>query len=143
MKRDKYDTAVSDLVRERAHWTCERSGLIDVNGQATGKSRGMHASHFNTRGSGNIARYDMDNVRCLCATEHGKLEGRPGMHTAFLRELLGDTRFEEMERRCNRVYKWEYGEKEEMYQHYKSELARVKEMRRDGVMGYIEVVNWF
>ena len=143
MKRDKYDAIISDLVRERSHWTCERSGIEDPEGQARGKSRAMQASHFNGRGAGNIARYDTDNVRCLIATEHAYLENRPGEHTAFLRLLLGDTRYEQMEERCRQVYKWSVGEKDEMLEHYKSELQRLKVMRREGVMGYIEVVNWF
>ena len=34
-------------------------------------------------------------------------------------------------------------EKQEMYEHYKSELKRVKEMRESGTKGYIETVSYF
>ena len=34
-------------------------------------------------------------------------------------------------------------EKQEMYEHYKSELKRVKEMRKSGTKGYIETVSYF
>tara|TARA_R100001244_G_scaffold56250_1_gene47995 strand:+ start:895 stop:1065 length:171 start_codon:yes stop_codon:yes gene_type:complete len=34
-------------------------------------------------------------------------------------------------------------EKKEMYDHYKSELKRIKELRKNGEKGYIETVSYF
>lgn len=143
IKRDKYDKAVSDLVRERADWTCERCGSIDVNAQAMKASRVIQASHFRGRGKGNISRYDTDNIRALCGACHNHLEGAPDEHTAFIAGLLGDAAFENMITRCSQVHKWAAREKQDMLAHFKKELTRLTEARRKGKSGYIEVVGWF
>ena len=46
IKRDATDKWFSDCVRERANWTCEHSGLVDNEAQATGKSRTMECATF-------------------------------------------------------------------------------------------------
>lgn len=143
MKRDKYDEAVSDLVRERAHWTCEKCGLVDTEGQAKGKSRKIQASHYYGRGKGNIARYDTVNVRALCDSCHHQLENAPYEHTSFIESLLSGTTFELLQTRCNQTYKMKKAEKEEMLVHYRFQFKELRESREEGLEGYKEVVNWF
>ena len=143
MKRDKYDAILSDIVRLRANFICEKCSIIDPEGQAKFKSLYMQASHFRGRGSGLIARFDTDNVRCLCASCHAFLENRPDDHAYFLENLLGETRYENMRSRCNKSIKLPKPLKEEMYYHYKSEYKRLVEMRKNGNTEYIELVNYF
>ena len=143
MKRDKYDAILSDIVRLRANFVCEKCNLIDPDGQASHKSLQMQASHFRGRGTGLVARYDTDNVRCLCASCHAFLENRPDDHTIFLQIILGETRYENMRSRCNKSVKLSKSDKEEMYAHYKAEHKRLVKARRNGDMTYIELVNWW
>ena len=143
MKRDKYDTVISDLIRERAHWTCEKCGLISPEGQARGKDRSMQASHFNKRGTGNIPRYDTDAISCHCASCHSYLEDRPAEHTAWFTKRYGERLLEIITEKHNRLCKMSKEDKESMYNHYKSELAYVRARREDGQQGYIETVSYF
>jgi hypothetical protein len=143
LKRDKYDEAVSNLVRLRSNFTCEKCGVQDEQGQITFKSQTIHCSHFNGRGSGITARYDTDNCRALCASCHSIVEHKPGMHTKLLQEILGERGFELMEERCHGIRKMYKSDKEEMLKHYRSEFDRLKQERMNGNVNYIEVVNYF
>jgi len=58
-------------------------------------------------------------------------------------KLLGETRYEMLEQRCNRVIKMYKSDKAEMYKHYLSEKERLIKARKDGNMDYIELVNYF
>jgi hypothetical protein len=103
----------------------------------------MTASHFNGRGNGNVARYDTDLITCLCAKCHNYIETRPMDHTNFIISIVGE---DFLERKCeahHKPRKMTKAEKQEMYEHYKSELKRVKEMRESGTKGYIETVSYF
>ncbi|MFW0776103.1 MAG: hypothetical protein ACN2B6_00085 [Rickettsiales bacterium] len=62
---------------------------------------------------------------------------------AIARKVLGDTRLEQLIQKKNSIKKWLKGEKDEMRQHYKLELSKIKERRNDGESGPIEPVNWF
>ena len=143
MKRTKYDAIVSDLVRERAHWTCENCEYIDVDGQAVGKSFFMQASHFRGRGAGFVERHSTTNVRCLCAPCHKHFGERPDEHTSFLKRLLGDSGYDLLLAKFYVPIKITNSLKSELLRHYKSELLRLRTMRHDGKMGYIEVADFF
>jgi hypothetical protein len=143
LKRDKFDTVISDLCRIRADFTCQKCHYVSSEGQATYKDRFMTASHFNGRGNGNVARYDTDLITCLCAKCHNFVETRPKDHTNFIISIVGEPF---LDRKCeahHKPRKMTKAEKQEMYEHYKSELKRVKEMRKIGTKGYIETVSYF
>lgn len=143
MKRDKYDTVLSDLIREANNWQCQRCGIISEHGRTTGKDAGIHVSHFNGRGNGNMSRYDSDLLFCLCAACHSFVETRPLEHTRFAQSIVGEAFLEIKNQRHRKPYKWKAREKDEMYQHYRAELKRIRDMRRDGAQDYIEIVSWF
>jgi len=143
MKRDKYDSVLSDLVRERANWTCEKCKKISTQGQGTGQDRDIQCSHFNGRGNGNVSRYDSDLLFCLCASCHTFVETRPKEHTKFVESIVGEAFLDIKSEQHHKPYKMYKNEKEEMHQHYKSELKRVKELRSNGEMDYIETTSWF
>ena len=143
MKRDKYDSIVSDIVRLRTNFSCEKCQYIDPEGQAKHKSKLIQASHFRGRGTGLVARFSLDNVRALCASCHSWLENRPDEHAKFMSELLGEAGFEIIRDKCNQVKKLAKADKKEMYEHYKGERDRLVKLRRAGKMGYIEVTDYF
>lgn len=141
MKRDKYDKIVSDLIRESANWTCERCGIVSPDGQAYGKDRAMHCSHFKSR-INKSTRWEIDNLSCLCAACHKRLGENPDEHTIFIASKLGAYRLDRLIRKGNQSRKWREDEKAEMYRHYKNELERIKHWRLMGDNNYIEVVNY-
>ena len=143
MKRDKYDATISDLIRCRANWTCECCGRISPEGQATGKDRSMHCSHFTSRGAGNIARYDTDAISCHCATCHKLFTDKPYEHTEWFKKHYGESFYDIIREKHNRVRKMIKSEKEEMHQYYRGELNRVKQLRMEGIPGFIETVSYF
>lgn len=144
MKRDKYDTVVSDLVREMHDWTCESCGKQFHNNRSA-----LHCSHFHGRVR-KSTRYDLDNCQAHCDTCHKLYTDHPNLHTAHYEKVRGSGMLAITTERARMTKKWEppskktgyKGEKEAMYQHYKSELKRLKALREDGIMGYIEVTNW-
>lgn len=141
MKRTPLDAATSDLVRERADWTCERCEEVDHEGQAKGKSMRMQCSHVYGR-KHNSTRYELDNLFCLCATCHAYLETRPIEHAAFARSKLGDVRFEWLQQKHYQVKKWPKHEKEEARKFYIKQYKEIRESRMDGISGYVEAVNY-
>jgi len=143
MKRDKFDAVVSDIVRNRADWTCECCGIVSEDGRAKKKDRAVHGSHFTSRGAGNIARYDTDAIACHCGKCHAYLGERPYEHSAWFVKTYGEGLLEIIKEKHSRTHKMTKGDKADMYSHYKSELARVLKLRKEGVTGYIETVSWF
>ena len=103
----------------------------------------MHVSHFNGRGNGNVSRYDTSLLTCLCASCHNFIETRPQSHTNFIISIVGEAFLEMKSETHNKPRKMTKAEKQEMYDHYKSELKRVKELRKNGEKGYIETVSYF
>ena len=56
---------------------------------------------------------------------------------------MGEAFLEMKSETHNKPRKMTKAEKQEMYDHYKSELKRVKELRKNGEKGYIETVSYF
>jgi hypothetical protein len=143
MKRDKFDLVVSDLARVRANFTCERCSEVDPDGQMKFKSTRMDASHFYGRGTGNIARYSITNVRCLCKTCHNEVENKPDIHLAFMEDLLGEDAVTELTAKMRAPCKMHKDDKAEMYAFYTEQLKALKKARLDGYEEFIEVVDFF
>jgi hypothetical protein len=141
MRRDKYDSVISDLVRQRADMRCQYQNCSYAS--PSEKDRNLHASHFNSRGAGNVCRYDTDLIFSLCAHHHKYVENHPQEHTKMVEKLVGKRFLENKAELHSKPYKMTKAEKEEMYLHYKSELARIKELRMNGKKGYIETISWF
>jgi hypothetical protein len=133
VKRDALDDVFSQCVREAADWTCERSGLVFPDR----KGRDVHASHFYSR-QYNSTRWFPDNVACLSAAEHDYLGKHPDEHTAFIKRRLGDVRYEMLRERVRRIFSYRPHHKAEMRKHFRDELARMLELRRNGVDGPLE-----
>ena len=141
IKRTALDKAVSDLVRERSNWTCEKCGEVDTEAQYKGTSLRMQCSHVYSR-KHLSTRYDLDNCFCLCASCHSWLESRPVDHAAFARKELGDFLFEQLQVKHHKVRKWKSWERDEAKTHYQGEIKRIRAKRIDGFIGYIAAVNY-
>lgn len=136
LKRDKYDIRFSNLIRERADYTCECCGVSYR--ENTG---GLDCSHFYTRAN-KAVRWSTMNAAAHCCGCHNKLGGNPVIFTNWIRDYLGATGFEILNEKRQAIVKWKPWMKEEMYAHYKTELDRLKELRKQGVKGYIEITDY-
>lgn len=137
LKRDKYDAIFSDLIRERADYTCERCGSQEPGR----KSRAIHCAHIHGR-RGRSTRWDIDNAVCLCAKCHFWFTDHPTEFTLWLEEYLGHAYLDILREKALNLKKWSKSDLEEMYEHYKKELRRIECLRNDGVCGYITVDGW-
>lgn len=137
VKRDKYDAVFSDLIRERANYTCEACGthIPEGNRQAA------HCAHIAGR-KNQATRYDSDNAVCLCAKHHFYYTDHPLEFAEWLKYYLGETRYEIVRDKANRIKKWGKGEKDEMLKHYRAELKRLRKLREQGETGFLEFTNW-
>lgn len=141
MKTTKEDKVFSTLIRLANNFTCENCFFIDSEAQITFKSRQIHLSHFIGRGNYQV-RWNVDNGYCLCATCHAYYEDRPSEHTQFVTNLIGKEKVEHLEWVSNQAIKWTKQEREDMYTHYKNELAVLTGKRMDGFIGRYQPENF-
>lgn len=137
IKRDKYDAVFSDLVRERADWTCEVCGKYFPEGTRAG----IHNSHLFGRGMKGT-RWNADNCSAMCFSCHKRLGENPVAHTAWAVSRLGQGLVDILHEKASKPYKVPKHEKEEMHKHYKAELKRLQSLRKQGVTGRLEFEGW-
>ena len=131
IKRDKFDKVVSDLVRESVGY-CERCGMSGTR---------LEAAHIFGRRHANT-RYDTDNLLALCHGDHRDFTENPYIFSAWLDTTLGNGFMQILLDKKNTLKKWKKWEKAQMYEHYKAELSRVRNLRANGVDGRIAVVSY-
>jgi hypothetical protein len=142
VKRTALDMYFSDAVRERDNWTCQRCGLVDVNGQMTGKSKSLDCSHVYTRKYQSLRTYP-DNALTLCRSCHQKMGDRPPEHAQLVQKHLGEVRYQMLlERRANSLIKYTKADKKELLKHYKSEVKRLRDLRKTGSQVGIDLVSF-
>jgi len=138
VKRDKHDKVMSDLVRSRADWHCERCRKYFHEGHRGG----LECSHYYGRSKNSTRQYP-DNLTSFCTGCHMHLGKRDrGAYEDFIRKELGPDRFDALVRRANTVYKITKVEKEDRYQHYKAQLKYMQRRRKEGETGWIDFVAW-
>lgn len=138
VKRTKYDAVFSDLVRERAGYTCERCGHYEPEGIGR---QAMHCSHFKSR-SNHAVRYEPINAFCLCAACHRELGDNPDLHAEFYLKQMGQGAVDLLQEKARRIMRRRKSDMEAMYAHLKSELKRLREERKAGAGGRIEFVGF-
>jgi hypothetical protein len=140
IKRTALDAVFSNLVRERADYTCQVCGKEFPGGK--GNSPGLHASHFFGR-RGQSTRFHGDNVYAHCFSCHQRLGGNPHEFSTWVKGQLGETRYDELVLRANAPLKRTKAERKEMLEHFKAQLAYIERRRREkGETGLVEFVEW-
>lgn len=137
LKRTKLDRVFSDLVRERAEWTCERCETF----YPEGRRQGLDCSHLFSRRHRNT-RWHPDNAFAHCRGCHQYLGGNPVEFAGWAKHQLGEARFEDVSRRHHMTVKYTKADLEEMYIHYKAQLEYMRKRRANGEKGYIDFVSW-
>ncbi len=137
MKRDPLDAIFSDLVRERASWTCEKCGRYAPEGSR----QGMHCSHNYGR-SNRATRWYPLNGTCLCYNCHRHYSDYPPEAMDWLRKHLGDEQFAILRERAHTPRKYTAAERKEMLLHYRKEWKRLQAARMAGAVGRLEFVGY-
>lgn len=127
------DEVFSQLVRERANWTCEHSGRYF----AEGERQGLHCSHLFSRRH-LATRWHPDNAFAHSYRSHQELGGNPVLFARWASERLGDGRIQMMEERYRSVRKYTPRDLEEMLEHYTQELRAMRGKRAVGCPDRIE-----
>ena len=135
MKRDKYDKLMSNLIRERANWTCEFPTCGKYYPE--GERRGIEHSHIWGRRRHSV-RWEPDNGICLCTGHHSFVGSNHDEHEALARSILGDERYDSLKLRANTTRRWKPWEKDELHARMKSELSRMEGLRNEGFTGRID-----
>lgn len=132
VKRDKYDTVFSDLVRERANFTCEycRINYRHIPGY-------LHCSHVFGRRNQSV-RLHPDNAFAHCLKCHEYLEENPVEFAEWAKDQLGRQQYDRLRLLSNKPTKFKPWEKELIHQHYLKERRRLRTLRKDGVITRIE-----
>jgi hypothetical protein len=126
---DKKDTVFSKLIRLRARFNCEKCGRYFPHGH------GLQCSHFFSRRH-QSTRYDPDNAAAHCFGCHQRLGANPIEFTAWIKQYLGDVRYEALQLRHRQIVKRTKADAEALYQHLKSELAALEANPSHMVVGY-------
>lgn len=137
MKRTKLDAIFSELVRERAGWVCERCGRYFPEGSRMG----LHASHIYSRRHA-ATRTHPYNAVAHCYACHQWFGGNPVLGGKWAESHIGDERLGIVERLLQNPAKITKAQKEEAYQHYKKELGRIRDLRKQGKTGRLEFEGW-
>ena len=138
IKISKHDKVFSQCIRERAGWCCERCGKYYPEGHAR---MGLHMSHFYGRRK-MATRFDPDNGNSFCYGCHSHMGTNRDEYTYFKRKELGDTRFDELTLRGNSTMKRTKSDMDELYAHYKAQLAYMQRLRAEGQTGYLVLTSW-
>jgi hypothetical protein len=126
LKRTPADAAFSDCVRERAGWRCEICGT-----QYHRKSRGLHCSHFISRGNWGV-RFDPLNAEALCYAHHMS-HGGGGRIAETLTDAQQTTLFERRnDSSLGKAYRRTKG-KGAIAKHYRAEYER---MQKEGATSF-------
>ena len=135
MKRDKRDAIFSNLVRERAGWTCENEGCGKYYPE--GQRQGLHCSHFFGRRY-RSTRWHPDNAAAHCFSCHQKLGENRVDFTAWISQHLGDIGRERIRHLSQIVARFSKRQLEDIYWHMKDQHKAMLAKRANGETGRIE-----
>ena len=132
VKRDKYDTVFSDLIRLRTNYTCENCGY-----QTQGKCTSIQCAHIISR-KYKLTRYHPDNAFCLCAKCHMNFTDHPLLFADFVKSKQGEELpaiIREIAYSKRKVIKLEW---EDMYKDYRAQLKEMQSKRDAGEVERID-----
>ena len=113
MKRDKFDSVFSSIIRARAGHQCEKCSNQD---------RQMHCAHIFGRRHRSV-RWCLDNALCLCSTCHRMFTENPIDFTRFLEDYMGTEALDKLRLKAWKVRKWTKAEKADLYCELKAKLV--------------------
>ena len=88
------DRLFSIFVRKLRGWKCEKCGTYFENGH------GLQASHFYGRRK-ETTRFDLENVHCLCISDHQYFEENPNEYVSWVKERMSEKDFHNLRIRAH------------------------------------------
>ena len=122
---NKLDAVFSKLIRLRDGYTCQVCKRYYTDGF------GLQCSHFYSRRH-QATRYDPDNACAKCFACHQRLGSNPLEFTEWVRDYLGEGRYEMLKERHSRIVKRSKKEQDELYQHLKAQLWKLEQAQAAG-----------
>lgn len=131
------DRWFSMCVRERAAWNCERCGKHHEP-----PTQALHCAHWHSRGNWSV-RFDPDNALALCYGCH-VITGREREteHRPLMLKTVGDFVLDRLAADKKRPAKGIELAIGAISKHYRSEYARMQDLRSAGVVGRIPFARW-
>lgn len=120
IKRDKTDKVVSDLVRYRDDYTCQRCFR-----RYTPPTMALHAAHFRGRGHKGT-RYDPENIDPLCYGCHSYFGQSWDEHRAWKVKRIGERRVTILEYKSRQPLKMTRAEQELLHKELKQQMEKAK-----------------
>lgn len=144
IKRTPLDAAFSKLVRMRVGWICEVQSCQRYFPE--GRARmGLHASHYWGRGRQSV-RFDPRNCFSHCAHHHNEFGSHPHEFHQWTWVKLGPVVYDELLARAQTPLKRSKADKADLLKEMKSELKRMEDLRKQGVIDRIpftlEGITW-
>lgn len=139
LKRDKHDAVFSELVRERTNWQCDYCGNYFHHDHGN-----LHCSHFKSRRH-KATRYHPFNAFAHCAGCHRKLGEDPYEFTMHANITYGEMTIDRVAHLAAMPIRLKPLQMEEIYQHMKDELKRLRELLAGGNIWRIEFTlpDWY
>lgn len=115
IKRDQADKWFSDVVRQKANYTCEHCHKTDSR---------MECAHIYGRRLKSV-RWSLDNAVCLCHWCHRVFTENPVQFTDWLNQYFGAGHLEILNEKRNQIFKANDLVKKEISAHYRAELKKM------------------
>ena len=138
MKNATIDRTFSILIRESYEYTCQYPSCPDCGNIPGGADDCSH--YYGRRYLG--GRWLPDNCVVLCRQRHNYLDKHYHEHVDFVRNHIGEDRFQMLTERLQSNYPYSGAEKKEIHAHYRAELKRVRDERKNGKQGHIPLVSY-
>ena len=135
IKRTAPDIVFSNLVRERAEWTCERQSCSKYFPE--GHRAGLECSHFYTRSRKSV-RWSPLNACAQCTGCHSHLGGNPMEFADWIREYLGPEKSAALIVQNRIIMHLKRHDKREILANLKASLEHMQSCRRAGEVGRLE-----
>ena len=125
------DQAFRKCIHESYDYTCAFPGCEYCGNHSFRYSDvSIECAHFHNRHS-SAGRWHPDNVACLCHEQHAYLETHNAEEARFFEALLGETRYEWLIERMQRIYRYKPWERAEMATHYRAQMRHIEKRRKE------------
>lgn len=139
IKLNQADINFSKVIRERNSWTCEKCSKH----YPEGNTRGLECAHIYSRRHYSI-RFDPDNAFSLCTGCHMYFTGEPLEFAEWTKKQIGQGIIDIISEKKRDTLLAKINKKsiKEIAKHYKAEFERMRELRKEGQTGRIEIVAY-
>ena len=116
IKREACDKWFSDVVRQKANYTCEHCKKVDSR---------MECAHIYGRRLKSV-RWSLDNAVCLCHWCHRDFTENPLKFTDWLNQYFGEGHMDILREKKNAILKATPDVKKDISKHYREELKKLE-----------------